>query len=254
MSGERDPAALSPGSRSSVATDRPVLLEVVDLSKSYGPVRAVRELSLDVTGRRGARDLRAQRRRQEHAREGARRPRQARRRRDPLRRAGALAPQPARRTGARDRAREPGAEPGPRAQRRGQHLPRGPRRPARSTGGAASRERARSVLDQLGLRHVPARDRGRDPLDRRAAARGDRPAARPRRAPAHPGRADRDAQQAGDRARVQGDARPRRAGPKRHLRLAPARRGVRALRSRDGAARRRCASGRTRSTRSTGAR
>ena len=47
MSGERDPAALSPGSRSP-SDDRPVLLEVVDLSKSYGPVRAVRGLSLDV--------------------------------------------------------------------------------------------------------------------------------------------------------------------------------------------------------------
>ena len=47
MSGERDPAALSPGSRPP-SDDRPVLLEVVGLSKSYGPVRAVRGLSLDV--------------------------------------------------------------------------------------------------------------------------------------------------------------------------------------------------------------
>ena len=115
-------------------------------------------------------------------------------------------------------------------------------------------EQARSVLDQLGLAPRAARDRGRDALDRRAAARRDRPPPRARRAPAHPRRADRDAEQAGDRARVQGDARPRRAGPQRHLRLAPARRGLRAVRPRDGAARRRCASGRTRSTRSTGAR
>jgi ABC-type sugar transport system ATPase subunit len=48
MDGERDPVA-SPGSRSSSGDAEPrVLLEVVDLSKSYGPVRAVRELSLDV--------------------------------------------------------------------------------------------------------------------------------------------------------------------------------------------------------------
>jgi ABC-type sugar transport system ATPase subunit len=47
MSGERDPAALSPGSRSP-SDDRQVLLEVVGLSKSYGPVRAVQNLSLDV--------------------------------------------------------------------------------------------------------------------------------------------------------------------------------------------------------------
>jgi ABC-type sugar transport system ATPase subunit len=47
MSGERDPAGVSSGSRSP-SEDRPVLLEVVDLSKSYGPVRAVQGLSLDV--------------------------------------------------------------------------------------------------------------------------------------------------------------------------------------------------------------
>src|SRR6478672_10883622 len=49
MSGERDPGTTS-GSRSSVvdASAGPVLLEVVDFSKSYGPVRAVRSLSLDV--------------------------------------------------------------------------------------------------------------------------------------------------------------------------------------------------------------
>jgi ABC-type sugar transport system ATPase subunit len=46
MSGERDPAAAT-GSRST-SGDRAVLLEVADLSKSYGPVRAVRGLSLDV--------------------------------------------------------------------------------------------------------------------------------------------------------------------------------------------------------------
>ena len=81
----------------------------------------------------------------------------------------------------------------------------------------------------------PARDRRRVPLDRRAAARRDRAAARPRRTPADPRRADRDPQQAGDRAGVPGDARPRRAGAKRDLRLPPARRGLRAVRSRDGA-------------------
>ena len=49
MNGERDPATTS-GSRSSVAgaSAAPVILEVVELSKSYGPVRAVRSLSLDV--------------------------------------------------------------------------------------------------------------------------------------------------------------------------------------------------------------
>src|SRR6478672_12182875 len=49
MSGERDPGTTS-GSRSSVvdASAGPVLLEVVDFSKSYGPVRAVRGLSIDV--------------------------------------------------------------------------------------------------------------------------------------------------------------------------------------------------------------
>ena len=40
MTSERDPAAASAGSRP--------LLEVVDLVKSYGPVRAVRGLSFDV--------------------------------------------------------------------------------------------------------------------------------------------------------------------------------------------------------------
>ena len=44
MNGERDPVNSS-GSRS---RSEDVLLEVVDLSKSFGPVRAVRELSLDV--------------------------------------------------------------------------------------------------------------------------------------------------------------------------------------------------------------
>ncbi len=50
MSDERDPADVSTGSRlpSDGLEDAPVLLEVVDLSKSYGPVRAVRGLSLDV--------------------------------------------------------------------------------------------------------------------------------------------------------------------------------------------------------------
>ena len=50
MSGERDPGAPSPGSRppSDDPPAAPVLLEVVDVSKSYGPVRAVRDLSLDV--------------------------------------------------------------------------------------------------------------------------------------------------------------------------------------------------------------
>src|SRR6476619_6088922 len=49
MDDERDPGTTS-GSRSSVvdASVAPVLLEVVDFSKSYGPVRAVRSLSLDV--------------------------------------------------------------------------------------------------------------------------------------------------------------------------------------------------------------
>ena len=49
MSGEWDPVT-TPGSHSRSAGDpsRPVLLEVVELSKSYGPVRAVSELSLDV--------------------------------------------------------------------------------------------------------------------------------------------------------------------------------------------------------------
>src|SRR3954452_18515675 len=49
MNGERDPAPAS-GSRSPLLDDplRPVLLEVVGLSKSYGPVRAIQELTLDV--------------------------------------------------------------------------------------------------------------------------------------------------------------------------------------------------------------
>ena len=48
MSGERDPEQSS-GSRSPVPEAVPeVLLEVVDLSKSFGPVRAVQGLSLDV--------------------------------------------------------------------------------------------------------------------------------------------------------------------------------------------------------------
>src|SRR5262245_10557362 len=46
MSGERDPGTPSPGSRP--PSEATVLLEVVELSKSYGPVRAVRDLSLDV--------------------------------------------------------------------------------------------------------------------------------------------------------------------------------------------------------------
>src|SRR4029078_7854320 len=48
MSGERDPEQSS-GARSPVTEAVPaVLLEVVDLSKSFGPVRAVQGLSLDV--------------------------------------------------------------------------------------------------------------------------------------------------------------------------------------------------------------
>ncbi len=49
MDGERDPAT-TPGSRSPLVDPSvaPVILEVVDFSKSFGPVRAVRSLSLDV--------------------------------------------------------------------------------------------------------------------------------------------------------------------------------------------------------------
>src|SRR3954470_1590746 len=49
MDGERDPA-YTPGSRSPLVDPppAPVLLEVVDFSKSFGPLRAVRSLSLDV--------------------------------------------------------------------------------------------------------------------------------------------------------------------------------------------------------------
>src|SRR5213592_2876983 len=49
MDGERDPAQAL-GSRSPLVDppSTPVLLEVVDFSKSFGPVRAVRDLSLDV--------------------------------------------------------------------------------------------------------------------------------------------------------------------------------------------------------------
>src|SRR3954467_14318883 len=49
MDGERDPAS-TPGSRSSLvdASVSPVILEVVDFSKSFGPVRAIQGLSLDV--------------------------------------------------------------------------------------------------------------------------------------------------------------------------------------------------------------
>jgi ABC-type sugar transport system ATPase subunit len=49
MNDERDPAETS-GSRSSVvdASATPIILEVIDLSKSFGPVRAVQNLSLDV--------------------------------------------------------------------------------------------------------------------------------------------------------------------------------------------------------------
>src|SRR6187549_3540201 len=49
MDGERDPAT-TPGSRLPLVDPSvaPVILEVVDFSKSFGPVRAVRSLSLDV--------------------------------------------------------------------------------------------------------------------------------------------------------------------------------------------------------------
>jgi simple sugar transport system ATP-binding protein len=49
MDGERDPVS-SPGSRPRSAGEpaTPVLLEVIGLSKSYGPVRAIRDLTLDV--------------------------------------------------------------------------------------------------------------------------------------------------------------------------------------------------------------
>ena len=49
MNGERDPAPASGSPSPSVdASAAPVVLEVVALSKSFGPVRAVRDLSLDV--------------------------------------------------------------------------------------------------------------------------------------------------------------------------------------------------------------
>src|SRR6478609_2834432 len=49
MDGKRDPA-ITPGSRLPLVDPSvaPVILEVVDFSKSFGPVRAVRSLSLDV--------------------------------------------------------------------------------------------------------------------------------------------------------------------------------------------------------------
>src|SRR5581483_9465699 len=50
MTNARDPAAAAAGSRapSDGPGAAPPLLEVVDVTKSYGPVRAVHRLSLDV--------------------------------------------------------------------------------------------------------------------------------------------------------------------------------------------------------------
>ena len=208
MSGERDPAALSPGSRSP-SDDRPVLLEVVGLSKSYGPVRAVQGLSLDVRvgevhaicGHNGAGKSTLVK-----ALVGLVKPDEGVIRFDgeelSLRN-----PHEAQAHGIALVNQELSLVPELSVEDNiflgGLDVPLLYRRRRLS-------EHARGVLDQLGLRHVQLGDPGRDALDRRAAARRDRPPARPRRTPAHPRRADRDAEQAGDRARVQGDARPRR--------------------------------------------
>ena len=142
MSGERDPEQSS-GSRSPVteAASPEVLLEVVDLSKSFGPVRAVQGLSLDVRagevhavcGHNGAGKSTLVK-----SLVGLVRPDEGTIR---FRGRGALAPEPARRAGSRHRAREPGAQPRARAERRGQHLPGRARRASRSTGGGDSRSR-----------------------------------------------------------------------------------------------------------------
>ena len=130
-----------------------MILEVIDFSKSYGPVQAVRDLSLDIRvgevhaicGHNGAGKSTLVK-----ALVGLVRPDEGVIRFDgeeiSLRN-----PHDAQAT--RHRAREPGAEPRPRAERRGQHLSRGLDVPLVYRRRRLSEQRARR-LDQLGLPHV----------------------------------------------------------------------------------------------------
>ena len=118
----------------------------------------------------------------------------------------------------------PGARPGPRPQRRREHLPR-PRaqhrrlQPARRDATGAPRE----LLRPARAPRDPADPLGRPALARRPADRqhGARPL--PRHPAAHPGRAVRRARPGRGQQPVPGHPRPHRRGRRRRLHLPPAR-------------------------------
>ena len=169
--GERDPVILpDPVPVRSTNRAGPRASEVAGLEVVRACARSARAV-VRRPRRRGARGVRSQRRWEEHAREDARRARAAGRGCHPPRRRRAVASQPTRRPGARDRTREPGAQPRARAERRGQHLPRRSRRPAALPASSSLRARATRARPARTWPHTA--HGGRD-ADRRAAAHRDR--------------------------------------------------------------------------------
>ena len=97
--------------------------------------------------------------------------------------------------------------------------------------------RGRAPLRPPRRPHRPAPP-GRRPLDRRPADHRDRQGHLARRAPARDGRADRGAQRRRGRAALRGRPQPARRGPRPGLHLPPLRRGLRPRRHRHRDARR----------------
>ena len=207
--------------------------------RASAPIAALKNVTLSIIARRGARDLRRERRRQEHAGE------------DPDRRhpadggivlvaASRMRSRRRARAGARHRPGRAGAEPLRRSFRSLDNIWLGNRARCRSftrRADCASGRARRSTV--LGLGDLPLDTPvGRLTIGRAPTGR-DRPHADARRARAHPRRADRDAVRRRDRAHLQrapGAEGRRQVG---HLHHPSARRGVPDLRHRHGAAQRR---------------
>ena len=209
-------------------------------SKSYGAVRALRDGDLALRARRGARADGRERRRQVHAREGARRRHPARRRRDARRRRSrptSTRPHDARDAGIAVIYQEPTLFPDLSIAENvvmGYH----------PLGSLRRIDRARDAPRRAGAARPPRRAaRSRPPgaraVDRRPADRRDRQGAELRRPRPDHGRADGRAVGRRGRAAVHGRPDAARGGRGDPVHLAPPRGGVRDLRHRHRDARRR---------------
>ena len=132
------------------ATETLVRLQMRHITKNFGGVHALRDVSVDRARRRGPRALRRERRGQEHADEDPGRRDHRLRRRDRARRPAGRVLRPARRRGRRHPDHLPGAEPRPRADGRRQHLPRPRADGAASAGSTTARWRPRRAGSSSG--------------------------------------------------------------------------------------------------------